>query len=70
MITHINERMADHEARIENLEKADEQRRDGIQRIKDKVDGNTRWLMGVMASTILTLVSIVVALLSHLPIKP
>lgn len=70
MITHINERMADHEARIENLEKADEQRRDGIQRIEDKVDGNTRWLMGVMASTILTLVSIVVALLSHLPIKP
>ena len=64
MMQQMQETLANHEARIVGLERMNEERRASLLRIEDKLDGQTKWLMGVMASAILSLLATVFALLS------
>ena len=64
MTAGLQAQVADHEARSAVLEKSDDERRDGIKRIEDAIAGQQKWLMGVMASAILSLLATIFALLS------
>ena len=49
-------RFADHDSRLTSVEKEQDEQKAGMQRIEEKIDSQTKWLLGTFASVTISLV--------------
>jgi hypothetical protein len=56
---------AEHAARLQNLEQLQDQHREDLAAAADKLDSLKNWLLGVLATSVLSLLGIVWTLLRH-----
>lgn len=63
--TAFGERIADHEARIEGLERSADRMDISIIRVADKIDGLKGWMIGILATSAGSLALFILSLLSQ-----